>query len=61
LLIVEVIAKPCNAVAREDAKDVSLVIVKFRRSVTAETQEFVSKESLHARERQMREFGATIK
>jgi hypothetical protein len=61
LLIVEVIAQPCNAVAGQDAKDVSLVVVKFRRSVTAETQEFVAEESLHARERQMREFRAVVK
>jgi hypothetical protein len=61
LLVVEMIAEPCNAVAGKDAKDVSLVIVKFRRSVTAETQEFVTKEGLHARERKMRQFGAVVK
>lgn len=60
LLVVEMIAQSCNAVAGEDAKDVALVIVKFLRSFTAETQEFVAKESLHAREREMCEFWAVV-
>lgn len=59
-LIVEMVAQPCNAVAREDAEDVSLVIVKLRRSVTAEAQEILAKEGLHTRERKVGELGAVV-
>lgn len=60
LLVVEVITQACDAVAGEDAEDVALVIVEFLRSLTAETQEFIAKERLHARERQMCEFRAVV-
>lgn len=60
LLVVEVITQACDAVAGEDAEDVALVIVEFLRSFTAETQEFIAKESLHARERQVCEFRAVV-
>jgi Zn-dependent M16 (insulinase) family peptidase len=60
LLIVEMVAKPSHAMAREDAEHVSLVVVKFRWRITTETQEFIAEESLHTRERQMREFRAAV-
>lgn len=60
LLIIEMVAKPCHTMTGKDAEHVTLVVVKFRRRVATETQEFVAKESLHTRERQMREFRAAI-
>ena len=59
-LIVEMVTQTCDAVAREDAEDVSLVIVKLRRSVTAEAQEILAKEGLHTSKRQMGKFGAVV-
>jgi hypothetical protein len=60
LLIVEMVAKPCHAMAGEDAKYVSLVVVELRWSIATETQEFITEESLHACERQMCEFWAAV-
>jgi hypothetical protein len=60
LLIIEMVAKPCHTMTRENAEHVTLVVIKFRRRVATETQEFIAKESLHTRERQMREFRAAI-
>lgn len=59
-LVVQMVAQPCNTVAGEDAEDVSLVIVKLRRSVTAEAQEILAKEGLHTRERKVGELGAVV-
>lgn len=53
-------AKSRDAVAREDTEDISLVIVKLRRSVAAEAQKIVAKEGLHASERQMGEFRTMV-
>jgi hypothetical protein len=50
MLVVEMVAKPCHAVAGEDTEYVSLVVVEFRRCIATETQEFIAKESLHTRE-----------
>jgi len=60
VLVIEMVAKPCHAMAREDAEHVSLVVIKLRRSIAAETQEFIAKESLHACERQMCEFRTAV-
>ena len=54
------VAKPCHAVTGEDTENISLVVVEFRRRIATETQKFISKESLHARERQMCEFRAAV-
>lgn len=60
VLVVEMVAKPCHAVAGEDAEYVSLVIVEFRWRIATETQEFIAKESLHTGKRQMREFRTAV-
>ena len=60
LLVVEMVTKSCHAMAGEDAEHVSLVVVEFRRSIATETQEFLAEESLHACERQVREFRTAV-
>lgn len=60
LLIIEMVAKTCDAMAREDAEHVTLVVVEFGWCIATETQKFITKESLHTRERQVREFRAAV-
>ena len=48
-LLVQEFAEAAYARAGEDAEDVALVLVKFGRGLSAEGEEFVAEEGLHAR------------
>ena len=54
------LAKPGNSVAGEDAEDVTLVIIKLRRCVTAEAQEIVAEECLDTSEGEVRELRSVL-
>lgn len=50
-----------DTVTREDAKDVSLVIIKLRRGVAAKAENVLAEESLNACQGKVRKFGAIVK
>ena len=54
VLCLQVLTKPCNSMAGEDAEDVTLVIIKLRRCVTAEAQEIVAEKCLNTSEGEVR-------
>ena len=49
LLVIKEFAQTADAGAGKDAEDVALVVVKLRRGLAAESEQFLAKESLDAR------------
>ena len=60
-LLVQKFAQSRHTSTREHAKDIALVLVKFRRGLSAECKKLVPQECLYASQAQMREFWTIVK